>query len=152
MSKNNFTNDLKFGNKYEEELLKHLRYDSYEIMKGYFKPYDIIIKDNYKEYKIEVKSDRLTHKTGNICIESECNGKQSGISTTEADAWAYFEVVNDDKMEYNLYIIPTNIIKKAIKNIKYSRCLKGGDNYKSKFYLFNKNIFDKYLIYKYDEK
>ena len=147
MKPNNFKNDLKFGNKYEEEILEHLEYDSFEIMKGCFKPYDILLKHNNKEYKIEVKSDRLTHKTGNICIEFECSRKPSGISTTQAGCWGYFEVINDKDMIYNLYIIPTKKIREDIEKKKYHRCIYGGDNYASQFYLFNKDIFKKYIIY-----
>lgn len=39
--------------------------------------------------KIEVKFDRMAHKTGNIFIEYMSRGKSSGISTTEADYWIY---------------------------------------------------------------
>ena len=36
---------------------------------------------------IEVKMDRIAHKTGRIFVEYESRGKPSGISTTEADYW-----------------------------------------------------------------
>jgi len=149
----NFKEDLEFGNKYEKEFLEHIDYDNFEIMKGNFKPYDIIVNHKDKEFKIEVKSDRLTHRTGNICIEYSCRGKPSGITTTQSGCYGYFEVINDNEMIYNLYIIPTKTIKKAIKDKKYHRCINGGDDYASRFYLFNKDIFKKYLMYNfYDEE
>ena len=40
--------------------------------------------------KIEVKRDRLAHKTGNIFIEYESRGKPSGIATSKADFYAYY--------------------------------------------------------------
>jgi len=40
-------------------------------------------------YKVEVKTDRLAHSTGNLAIEYKCRGKWSGISTTQADWWAF---------------------------------------------------------------
>lgn len=39
--------------------------------------------------KIEVKFDRMAHKTGNIFIEYMSRGKYSGIATTQADYWIY---------------------------------------------------------------
>lgn len=41
------------------------------------------------EYKVEVKSDYIAHRTGNVFIEFSSRGKPSGISTTEADYWLY---------------------------------------------------------------
>ena len=38
---------------------------------------------------IEVKTDYRAHETGNIAVELECRGKPSGLTTTEADYWAF---------------------------------------------------------------
>lgn len=137
-----FKKDLDFGNKYEKELLNHLEYKTIKIMKGNFKPYDIIM-DN--KVKFEVKADRWTNKTNNFCIEYKCRGKPSGITTTESDFYGYFEIINDDKLLYNLYLIPTKYIKSVIESKKYHRKIRGGDSCASCFYLFNKSIFKKYL-------
>ena len=81
-------------------------------------------------FKVEVKSDRLAHKTGNIFIEIFSRGKPSGISTTTADIWIYRIEANDTAI-----IVPTQIIKKIVKecfiknNRKYTL---GGDNNTSK--------------------
>ena len=72
-----FFEDLKFGQTYEEELIKYLDFDFYNmcVRNKSFKSWDIeIIKDNIKTY-YEVKSDRKTFQTGNIAIEYECNKK-----------------------------------------------------------------------------
>lgn len=40
--------------------------------------------------KIELKSESWQWgRTGNICIEYRCDGRPSGISTTEADMWVH---------------------------------------------------------------
>lgn len=38
---------------------------------------------------IEVKHDKIAHKSGRLFVEFECRGKPSGISTTKADFWAF---------------------------------------------------------------
>jgi hypothetical protein len=43
-----------------------------------------------RDVKIELKSETWQwEQTGNICIEYQCDGKPSGISTTEADFWVH---------------------------------------------------------------
>ena len=45
--------------------------------------------------KVEVKTERDIWKTtGNIAIEIRCNGKPSGISTTESSVWIHLLSVN----------------------------------------------------------
>ena len=140
----NFKNDLKFGKKYEMELLKYLDYNIYETKDGLFKEYDLKIKINQKSTTYEVKADRITYKTNNIAIEYECSKKKSGISTTKSDFYAYFIIKPNDN--YDLYIIPTKDIKAFIKENKYKRIVNGGDNYNSKMYLFDINIFKNFII------
>ena len=55
--------------------------------------------------KIEVKRDFIAHKTGNVFVEYESRGAPSGISTTQADYWAFV-------LEYEtVVIIPSNRLK-----------------------------------------
>jgi hypothetical protein len=140
----NFKNDLKFGKKYEMELLKYLDYDIYKTKDGLFKDYDLKININQKSITYEVKADRLTYITNNIAIEYECSKKDSGISTTKSDFYAYFIIKPND--DYDLYIIPTIEIKNLIKLKQYKRVVNGGDNYNSKMYLFNISLFKNYII------
>jgi hypothetical protein len=76
--------------------------------------------------KFEVKTDRLSAKTGNIYIEYESRGKPSGIKTTQADYWVYKVTENKAiviKTEELIQIVRQLIIdKKAIPNVR------GGDN------------------------
>jgi hypothetical protein len=39
--------------------------------------------------RIEVKTDQMAGQTGNVYIEYECRGRQSGIATTKAEFWAW---------------------------------------------------------------
>ena len=139
-----FISDLKFGNFYELKLLEQIQYDEYKISEGNFKPYDIKIIKNNKSIKYEVKADRLAYKTGNIAIEFQFSNKNSGILTTRAKFYAYFIIKPNDK--YDLYIIPVKKIKELIQNKKYKKIVNGGDEYRSKMYLFDLNLFSKYIV------
>lgn len=140
-----FKTDLKFGHKYEFEALKYLDYLKYEHTPNIKnKGYDIKLfkKDNKEEY-IEVKADRYIHKTGNICIEYNCFGKMSGISTTTSNIYIIFSVKNNIIDE--VFKIPTETLKEYIKNNNpISRNL--GFNGQAKCYLINKEVFKDYRV------
>ena len=74
---------------------------------------------------IEVKSDRLIHKTGNLFIEYRSRDKPSGLATTTANYWIYRMDMLDTAI-----ILPTNLLKKVCrvyyKNNEFK--IKGGDN------------------------
>lgn len=139
-----FKEDLKIGNEYEKKLINIVEFETYKIMNGRFSFYDIEITKNNTIIKYEVKADRYTHKTNNIVIEYEYKNKPSGINISQSDYYAYF-VINPNNDD-DLYIIPTNDIKEYIKNNKYKKIIYGGDNKVSKMYIFDKNIFSKYII------
>jgi hypothetical protein len=138
-----FIKDLKFGLKYELEFLKYINYDTFEQSKGNFKDYDLLITKDDIETKYEIKSDRLAYKTNHICIEYEFNLKPSGITTTTSNFYGYFIIKNNC---HDVYIIPTNYIKKSIEDKKYKKDMSGGDGKKAKFYLFDLTIFNEFLI------
>ena len=141
-----FMDDLKFGESYQSKFLEYLR-ANYDVVNswmpvGKFKDFDLKIEYKDKTVLYEVKSDRWTRKTGNFCIEYECNGQLSGVSSTKADFYVYYVVgVTDD-----LYIIPIQDLKKMIGEKKYHSIKSGGDRGMSQFYLINKDLFKKYLI------
>lgn len=117
---NNFKKDLEFGQYYENELLQYLDYDTYEQAQGNFKLWDIkIVKDGMEPTTYEVKADRKAIDTGNIAIEYECNGKDSGIKTTKCTYWAHFCI--DPLGGYQLYIIPRKFLIKLINRGEYKR-------------------------------
>jgi hypothetical protein len=137
-----FNSDLAFGNIYEKKLVEIIPNDSYIIKKGYFPDYDIEITNGEIKTTYEVKADRYTYKTGNVAIEFECNNSPSGITTTNADYYAYFVIKPYNLFE--LYIIPTDIIKNKIEIQEYKKILLGGDNKKSKMYIMDLNNFIQY--------
>jgi hypothetical protein len=145
-----FQKQLANGNIYEMRSLMYMEHDTYEQKQGKFKPYDLIITKDGIETKIEVKSDRQAGKTGNMAIEYECNGKPSGITSTEADYYIYFIIYSDDIQEdgtprEECYKIP---IKRLIKIAKECRKVRGGDGNRSCMYLVHKSLVQKYLINK----
>jgi hypothetical protein len=76
--------------------------------------------------KVEVKTDRLTEKTGNVYIEYESRGKPSGIRTSEADYWVY------KTNQHQAIIIQKEELKRKLKDLvqtgKAKMGVKGGDN------------------------
>lgn len=119
--------DLKFGQQYELIALKYLDFKEYTLNIDY--RYDLLL-DN--KIKIEVKADRLAHKTNNLAIEFECFDKPSGIYISEADYYIYFIVKPNN--EYTVYKIKTDDLKEKIKDCIIVR---GGDMKASKMYLLN---------------
>ena len=81
---------------------------------------------------IEVKNDRLIHKTGNLFIEYESRDKPSGLATTTAEYWIYRLSELDSAL-----IFPTKALKQVCRNyFKQNLFLKnGGDNNTSKGFL-----------------
>ena len=78
--------------------------------------------------KIEVKSDRMAHKTGNVFIEVYSRGVPSGISTTLADYWLY----RIEKLD-TAVLVRTERLKKLVKKYHALNGFKeGGDNNTSK--------------------
>lgn len=77
--------------------------------------------------KVEVKSDRLARKTGNVFVEFESRGKESGIITTTADWWV-IELGEDV-----FIIMPTSRLREITNNKLKSRgYVRGGDGGTSK--------------------
>lgn len=141
----NFVNCLKLGNKFQDEFIKikNWKPNTYKIMTGKFLPYDIIHYGSKKEVKYEIKCDRLAYKTGNLCIEFQCNEKPSGISTSESDYYVYF-VLHQNMKDYDYYKIRTSLIKDLINEKKYHKIINGGDGWRAKSYLFKIDLFDEY--------
>ena len=135
MKDEDFKKTLAFGNSYEQilkELIPHK--ECIQSIKG---EYDLILDGT----KYEVKADRFMFKTNNVLIEYESNKKASGISITEADLYAIFELDGD---KYELYLIPVQEIKQLISEKMYKRKISCGYNKLSQCYLFDKMFFDKY--------
>ena len=77
--------------------------------------------------KVEVKNDLKAHVTGNIFIEYQSRGKNSGIATSEAEY--YCIVINSTRF----IILPKDELKKLCrKYIGTNRDVVGGDSNTSK--------------------
>jgi len=78
----------------------------------------------------EVKTERdIWATTGNICIEMRCNGKLSGISTTESEVWMHYLSLKG--VIVGGFILKVDLLKAKIKKLHKEGNLKivmGGDN------------------------
>lgn len=137
-----FLRDLEYANAFERRIP-----DMFDNKKYWFSPrgskeYDVgITNQDDEDVLFEVKADRRTKDTGNIAIEFRCRGKDSGITTTRADYWVYFI----DGTERCL-LIPTDKLKEAIDQKKWSRTVRGGDGFAAEMYLFKESVFSEFLF------
>jgi len=133
-----FHADLRLGQKYEKIALEKLGDGETELPpEGVaFSPWDF--KHGGSAY--EVKSDRHTARTGNLCIEYEHTGVPSGISLTQADYWIYYAISGTSHYSYK---IPTSVIRAAVAKQGTRRWYTDGGN--SKFYLIPEKDFTQYL-------
>lgn len=71
--------------------------------------------------KIEVKTDFLAKKTGNLFVEFKSRNELSGISTTQSDYWCF--IISNEQ----LILIKTDKLKLLCKNPNL-KIVKGGDS------------------------
>ena len=87
--------------------------------------------------KVEVKTERdIWVTTGNIAIEIRCNGKPSGLSTTESSVWIHLLAHNN--VIKGGFLFKVDELKAKIKKLHESEDLKlvmGGDNNASQMVL-----------------
>ena len=69
---------------------------------------------------VEVKTDRLAVKTGNLAVEFRYRGRPSGIQTTKSDEYFFVIVEQDGSIRYRL-----NIPTAKLKKIAYRRFMNG---------------------------
>lgn len=132
--------DLPYGEKGEGLILDLIlrKYKTAYKQEGNHKEYDIMIPQINKS--VEVKRDALTDKTGNVFIESSCQNKESGISATTADLFAYIT-------ESKIYWIETANINKCIEDEKILKSV--GFRIQGKIidaYLIPTDIFKNYCL------
>ena len=102
-----FTKDLSYGKKHEKLVMKSM--------------------ENF-----ELKTDRMAHKTGNVYVEFQSRGKDSGIRVSKADTWIFKIVNGKDTHLFSVHIPLTRLKKLVSKNY---RVVLGGDNLTSRGYL-----------------
>jgi hypothetical protein len=106
-----FNKDLSYGKKHEKLVMKSM--------------------ENF-----ELKTDRMAHKTGNVYVEFQSRGKNSGILTSKSDTWIFKIVSKGDRHLFSIHI-PLTRLKKLVS--KDYRVVPGGDNLTSKGYLVPMN-------------
>lgn len=144
------------GFEFEEFILKDLNEKHFPLAYKNMKKedycyYDIILFDGdfskeHKQKTIECKYDEMANQTGNICIETGCNGRLSGLLITKADYW----VISDGQ---TTFLIKTDEIRRCLEeypNITYRRkyhvLQEDGVTKEMNFYLIPKRIFEKYCL------
>lgn len=81
--------------------------------------------------KVEVKTDFMVSRTGNVAIEYECYGEPSGINATESEWWAI--VLDGDKYQGRQIVLVS--IERLREIVRGCRVVNGGDNGAAKMYL-----------------
>ena len=102
-----FSKDLSYGKKHEKLVMKSM--------------------ENF-----ELKTDRMAHKTGNVYVEFQSRGKDSGIRASKSDTWIFKIVSKGDRHLFSIQI-PLTRLKKLVS--KDYRVVPGGDNLTSRGYL-----------------
>lgn len=110
-----FKKDLKFGKIYEKKALEYLEFDDVEIPQGKFSKYDFKIIKGGNTETYEIKADRCSYYSNNMCIEYEQKkyGKicKTGISLSKADYYMYFVLLPKPGNNWEIrevYKIPKN--------------------------------------------
>ena len=130
---NTFKEDLEVGIAIEQKLVNILlkKYPSTTLVNK-FKGYDIWIPELHKS--IEVKFDEKSKQTGNIVIEIEMYDKPSGLLSTTADYWVFYD---GDKF---ISITPKDIIKCIfLLKLNFVEFVGNGDTVKKKAFLVPKD-------------
>ena len=130
---NTFNEDLEVGIAVEQKLVNILlkKYPSTTLVTK-FKGYDIWIPELHKS--IEVKFDEKSKQTGNIVIEIEMYDKPSGLLSTTADYWVFYD---GDKF---ISITPKDIIKCIfLLKLNFVEFVGNGDTVKKKAFLVPKD-------------
>ena len=102
-----FNKDLSYGKKHEKLVMKSM--------------------ENF-----ELKTDRMAHKTGNVYVEFQSRGRDSGIRTSKSDTWIFKIVSKGDRHLFSIHI-PLTRLKKLVS--KDYRVVPGGDKLTSRGYL-----------------
>jgi hypothetical protein len=116
MNTNKFTEDLQQGNLGEKVIAKWLeKYKGYKTIKfGNTSDYDFVTqRPDGKQIMVECKTDRwekYNYETGNIFIETHCNGRLSGLWSTMSEIYVFYF---PDYGE--IYMVKTDDLKSLIR-------------------------------------
>jgi hypothetical protein len=147
MADYNFKNDLSLGEIGEQTVIGYLINNGGKLItKNNDNKYDAIIEYNGNKITYEIKTDVFcapNFDTGNIFIEIECRGKESGLSVTEAKWFVtYFLYLNE------IWFIETDKLKKILIENDFPISEQNGDlNSNTKGYLIKrKDIQENFKI------
>ena len=145
MANLDFKTDLKLGNDGEETLIKFLESKGCTyIDSNNDNKYDLKMIKKGKETTYEIKTDVFIapiNDTGNIFIEFESRGKDSGIVVTQADWFVtYFKYLKE------IWFIKSEDLKKIISENNFPIFYDAGDvGSKTHGYLIKRKDFKEYF-------
>ena len=128
-------------NKFEGDVLIEKGGQFVPLTEGYCKGFDLDLEfgkmgEEFTQQvfegnsKVEVKTERdIWVNTGNVAIEIRCNGKPSGLSTTESTVWVH--LLSHKGVIKGGFIFKVDELKAKIKKLHESNNLKmvmGGDD------------------------
>jgi Holliday junction resolvase-like predicted endonuclease len=123
MAHYNFNKDLNDGEKGENLVIEHLKkLGGTLIHKNNDNRYDALIERKDRKIKYEIKTDffcKPTWDTGNIFVEVECRGKESGILVTEAEWFVTYYKFLDE-----IWYIKTKDMIRLIQDNEYNLIFK----------------------------
>ena len=147
MKDDEFKELLTFGQEYEQLAKHYIDYDTIHYAEGKCSEYDFYTVTNNKKMKYEVKADTRAIHTGNMAIEYLARGQRSGLTITEAKHYIYFVVTDGEPI---VYLIPTRILRRAIRNKEYEIVIQTGYKQLSTVALFKLSKFSEYIVYRTD--
>lgn len=148
MPKYDFRADHPIARKTEQEvaqlLMKANRFKIKQIEENHDNRFDLkITLADGDIITVEIKEDFTCRRTGNVGLEFECRGRDSGIRVSQADVYLY--KLHQPNGKIGFYIIETASLKAMICDKKYHRIVTGGDpGSDSKNYLFKLEVFKKH--------
>ena len=124
----------------------------FDIDLNYGEVREQLVADMLQNKKIEVKSERdIWQKTGNIAVEYESYGKKSGIKATESDYWFHNLCMGDEV--YATLVFRTDVLRRIIDSLDYTKSVNGGDHNASRMYLLNiQKLFSSDVIKTFKER
>ncbi len=143
MANYNFNKDIQIGEDGEKILINDLismgaTYHSDNKTNSH----DILVEYKGKLVSYECKTD-VFNDTGNMFIETNCRGKLSGISVTQAEWFVtYYQKLNE------IWYIKTSALKDILNNHTHQISTNSGDkNSNTTGVLLNKNMFrDEFIV------
>ncbi len=133
-----FYKDLERGQGGERYIQKQLTYLG-DLKQSNSKGYDLF----NDTYKIEVKTDFMSKKSGNLAIEYIYKDDFSGIMTTESNLWVHIFHFKD---KWYYLLIPTREFKSYLVDDSFTHKSGGDDNKSSMVMIPIQRIIDDFPL------